>query len=244
MKPRKSVLDVDRPSPLRVVLVEDSAIYRAGLVAQLEAEGVEVLAAVADAQSLIAAIEERPPDVALLDIRLPPDYGDEGLALAREIRAHRPEIGLVFLTGHHEPPEPYGLDFASTGGLGYLEKTEVDRGEVDLVDCIRRVAADGCVISPATRRELDVRSWMRGSIDALTPREREVLGLLAEGFANQGIQQHLGLAKDTVEKHLTQIYRKLGLTSVGRSDRALAILLYIDAMGSGWRGMDDPGHRH
>lgn len=215
-----------RPS---VALVEDSAIYRIGLVARLEAGGLAVLAAVGDGGALIAAIEEHRPQVALLDVRLPPGYADEGLRVATEIRRRWPSVGLVFLTGHHEPPEPYGLEFASSGGLGYLDKTEVDRGEVDLLDCIRRVAAGGCVISPATRRELDVRSWLHRSLASLTPREHEVLGLLADGFTNEGIRQHLGIATDTVERHFSRIYRKLELTSVGRSDRALAILLYRDA---------------
>lgn len=211
---------------VRAVIAEDLALLRDGLQRLLRDNGFEVVAAVADAQSLIAEVQRERPDVAVVDIRLPPDFRDEGLRAALRLRREAPDTGVLMVSQYVEPAYASELLADARGGIGYLLKDRVmDVGE--FVDAVTRVARGGTALDPEVVAQL-VSRREDGPLAELTPREREVLGLMAEGRSNAGIAQALVLTVGAVEKHIASIFGKLRLTpSDSDHRRVLAVLAYL-----------------
>ncbi|KDN87180.1 response regulator [Kitasatospora cheerisanensis] len=214
---------------MRVIVAEDSTLLREGLVRLLAEEGHQVLAAVGDAEALLAAVEADPPEVVVVDIRMPPTHTDEGVRAAVRIRAARPEIGVLVLSQHIE--RGYAAQLLASGAerVGYLLKDRV--AEVDeFLDALARVGSGGTVIDPEVVRRLVVRTEHADPLARLTPREREVLEALAEGHTNTAIAARLHLSLSAVEKHLNSLFDKLDLPrTAGYSRRVLAVLRYLGA---------------
>ena len=212
---------------LRVVLAEDAVLLRAGLVRLLREEGMEVVAEVGDGDGLVAAVEAHRPDLAVVDVRMPPTHTDEGLRAAVEARRRAPGTPVLVLSQVIE--RSYALDlFADgAGAVGYLLKDRVLRlGE--FLDALERVAAGGTALDPEVVAQLLVRR-PSGPLDALTPRERQVLGLMAEGRSNAAIAQRLRVSESAVEKYVSSIFTKLGLAPSGDDHRrVLAVLTYLE----------------
>lgn len=214
---------------LRIVLAEDSVLVREGLIRILEAEpDLEVVATCSDLDDLYRSVEEHRPDVVVTDIRMPPSGTDEGIAAAVELRRRRPELGVLVLSQHDDPS--YALALLETGseGRGYLLKDRLAT-PAQVGAAIREVANGGSVIDPKIVATL-VQGLRRGSsaMDTLTPREREVLGQMAEGKSNDAIAAGQGTTVRAVEKHINAVFSKLHLTeeaSVHR--RVTAVLLYL-----------------
>ncbi|MFG2720951.1 response regulator [Streptomyces sp. NPDC048416] len=217
---------------MRVVIAEDSSILRDGLVQLLEMRGVEVVAAVADAQALLAAVAEHRPDAAVVDIRLPPTQTDDGLRAAVEIRRTAPGTGVLIFSQYVETKYAAQLIGDGGAGVGYLLKERVvDIGE--FVNALERVAAGGTALDPEVVAQLFGASRRAAALDALTPREREVLGLMAEGRTNHAIADSFGVSERAVEKHIANIFTKLDLPpSEAGHRRVLAVLRYLDRAGS------------
>jgi DNA-binding NarL/FixJ family response regulator len=214
-------------APIRVVLVEDSTLLREGLVRLLEEDGAEVLAAVGDAEGLLAQVDALRPDVVLLDIRLPPTHRDEGVRAAIALRHAHPDLGVLLLSQYVE--STYARELLSTGavGVGYLLKDRVT-DLAQLSDAVRRIAAGGTVLDPGLVAHL--LSARADPLAPLTPREREVLALMAEGRSNAAIAARLVVTPGAVEKHITSIFGKLGLEgSPDAHRRVLAVLRFLDA---------------
>lgn len=219
---------------VRVVVVEDSLLVREGLLRLLEDEpDIEVVAACGSPGEARAAIAEKHPDVVLTDIRMPPTHSDEGLVLARELGERHPGLGVVILSQYLSPDYAITLLDERSEGRGYLIKDRVHRGAV-LADALRTVAAGGCHVDPTVVHELlksranPSRSRKRSPLDELTPREREILGDIAEGLSNPAIADRRGLTRGAVEKHASSIFLKLGLTSdQDASRRVRATLIYL-----------------
>lgn len=211
----------------RVVLVEDSTLLREGLVRLLREGGAQVLAAVGDAEDLPATVTRLRPDVVLLDIRLPPTHRDEGVRAAIALRRSDPSIGVLLLSQYVESTYASELLAAGTSGVGYLLKDRVT-DLTQLHDAVERIAAGGTVLDPAL-----VEHLLRARADPLrrlTPREREVLQLMAEGRSNAAIAARLVVTPGAVEKHVTSILGKLGLEeSPDAHRRVLAVLRVLDA---------------
>jgi DNA-binding NarL/FixJ family response regulator len=221
---------------IRVVLAEDNLLLRTGAAALLGAlEGVELVAATADAGELLAAVEEHRPDVVITDIRMPPDHQTEGLAASATIRERYPGTGIILLTQFADPQ--YAFEFLRLGaaGAGYLLKERI--GDVaELERSLRQVAAGGSALDPQLVEALVVRKErVTGSpLAALTPREREVLEQMAQGKNNVTIAKSLFLTERAVQKHINSVFSKLGLgdsTDVDR--RVAAVLTLLDAKSSG-----------
>lgn len=214
--------------PLRVVIAEDSALLRDGLVQLLALRGVEVAAAVGDAGALLAAVTEHRPDAAVIDIRLPPTQTDEGLRAAVELRRTAPGVGVLIFSQYVETKYAAQLLGESGAGVGYLLKERVvDIGE--FVDALERVAAGGTALDPEVVAQLFGASRRASALDALTPREREVLGLMAQGRTNQSIAESFVVSERAVEKHIANIFTKLDLSpSDGGNRRVLAVLRYLE----------------
>jgi DNA-binding NarL/FixJ family response regulator len=212
---------------MRVVIADDSLIAREGIVRLLAASGVDVVAQCADADELLRAVETTTPDAAVVDIRMPPTYTDEGLVAAQTLRAAHPDLGVLVLSQHLDAGYALRLVEESPGGVGYLLKERVsDIGAV--VDALARVVAGETVVEPAIVAELLGRLRRGDPLGTLTGREREVLGLVAEGFSNRAIATHLFVVERTVEAHVTSIFLKLGLAdSGGHHRRVLAVLAYL-----------------
>ncbi|RJK94194.1 response regulator transcription factor [Vallicoccus soli] len=211
---------------MRVVLAEDSVLLREGLVRLLEEAGCAVVAAVGDGPSLVRAVREHRPDVAVVDVRMPPTHTDEGLRAALEARAAVPGTGVLVLSQYVE--EAYARDLLGdrAGGVGYLLKDRVSALD-ELADAVERVAAGGTVLDPDVVAQLFARS-RRDPLEALSPREREVLGLMAEGRTNRAVARHLGVSDGAVEKHVSSIFTKLDLLpSDDDHRRVLAVLLWL-----------------
>jgi DNA-binding NarL/FixJ family response regulator len=214
-----------------VVIAEDDLIVREGILRILEqSPDVQVLAACADRDSLLDAVERLSPDAVVTDIRMPPGFGDEGLEIARRLRAERPGVGVVILSAHAEPA--YALTLLEDGSQGraYLLKEHVAE-PAQLVGAIQEVARGGSVIDPAVVEAL-VRERMRArrtALSSLTPRELEILGGIARGRSNAGIAEELVLTKRAVEKHVNAIFAKLALRAEdGTVDRRVrAALLFL-----------------
>jgi len=211
---------------LRIVLAEDSALLREGLVGILEKAGHEVVAAVGDADALLAHVAHARPDTVVTDIRMPPDHGDEGLRAAAAIRAEQPEIAILVLSAY--VADAYVaelLDSAPGGGIGYLLKDRV--GHVrEFLDSLDRVAAGETVVDPQVVRQLLGRRRDDGPLGTLTDREREVLALMAEGRTNGSIAEVLVVSDAAVRKHVGNIFAKLRLDP-GADRRVSAVLAYL-----------------
>jgi DNA-binding NarL/FixJ family response regulator len=209
------------------VIADDAPLIREGVARLLAENGVEVAAQAGDADALLAAVRDERPDVALVDVRMPPTYTREGLRAAGEIRASHPETAVLVLSQHLEPDYAFTLFEERPERTGYLLKERVGRIEV-LLDALERVAAGECVLDRAVVDELLARRKQADPLESLTPREREVLGLIAEGRSNQGICQALWLSPKTVETHIRGAFTKLGITEAPENNRrVLAVLAYL-----------------
>ena len=214
---------------MRVVVAEDTAILRAGLVQLLEDEGHEVVAAVPDADRLLAAVAEHRPDIVVSDVRMPPTHTDEGLRAAIELRRLRPGLPVLIFSQYVEAQYASRLLAGSSAGVGYLLKERV-MDTRDFVDALERVAAGGTALDPEVVNQLVGASPSRHTVDALSPREREVLGLMAEGRSNGAIARQLVVTERAVEKHVANIFLKLDLpVSSADHRRVLAVLRYLEA---------------
>lgn len=213
---------------MRVVVAEDSVLLREGVVRLLVEAGFDVVAQAGDADDLRRRVYAHKPDVAVVDVRMPPDHTDDGLRAALEIRERQPETGVLVLSQYVE--EGYALDLITTaggGGVGYLLKDRV--ADVDrFLDAVRRVAGGGSALDPEVVAQLLGRRRRDNPIDSLTPREREVLELMAEGRSNVAIADALVVTERAVEKHVTSIFHKLELTpTAGDHRRVLAVLAFL-----------------
>ncbi|HXL44076.1 MAG TPA: response regulator transcription factor [Gaiellaceae bacterium] len=212
---------------MRVVIAEDSVLLREGLARVLADAGMEVVAQVGDADALHHAIRREKPDVAIVDVRMPPTQTDEGTRAAQEIRAQHPKLGILVLSQIVEARHALRLFSESPEGLGYLLKDRVLEID-DFLEAVRRVAAGGTALDPEVVGQLLGRRLPRSPLDELTPREREVLALMAEGRSNQAICAKLFLSPKTVETHVHSIFSKLGLLSDPDDHRrVLAVLAYL-----------------
>jgi DNA-binding NarL/FixJ family response regulator len=211
---------------MRIVIVEDSVLLREGIARLLNESGHEVVGQLVDADSLLVCVAELRPDLVVLDVRLPPTFTDEGIRAAVALRAAAPSQPILVLSQYVEEQYATELLASDSQGIGYLLKERVaDVG--DFVDACQRVAAGGTVLDPEVVAQLLARR-RRGPFDDLTPREREVLGLMAEGRSNTGIARHLVVSDGAVEKHISSIFSKLGLaTSDTEHRRVLAVLQYL-----------------
>ncbi|MFC3456586.1 response regulator transcription factor [Amycolatopsis speibonae] len=214
---------------MRVVIAEDSAILRAGLVELLNLRGHEVVAAVADGDSLCAAVREHLPDVSIVDIRMPPTHTDEGLRASITLRAELPGCAILLFSQYVETQYATELLADRAGGVGYLLKDRV--AEVsDFLDALRRVADGETVLDPEVVSQLFTATRKTDALAGLTPREREVLGLMAEGRSNSAIAAALFLSAGSVEKYVSSIFGKLALPqSEGDNRRVLAVLRYLES---------------
>jgi DNA-binding NarL/FixJ family response regulator len=214
---------------MRVVVADDSVLLREGVVRLLEENDFEVVAQAGDAEDLIRKVKAHKPDVAVVDIRMPPTNTDDGLRAALEIRAALPDTGVLVLSQYVE--EGYALDLVgeSAGGVGYLLKDRVADVE-RFVDSVRRVADGGSALDPEVVSQLVGRARRDDPLGELTPREREVLELMAEGRSNNAIADHLVVTERAVEKHVTSIFGKLGLAPAPEDHRrVLAVLAFLRA---------------
>ena len=214
---------------MRVVLAEDSVLLREGIARLLEELGFEVVGHSETAEDLLLKVASYQPDVAIVDIRMPPTYSDEGLRAAKEIRRAHPEVGVLVLS--HYVEASYALELLQEGaeGLGYLLKDRVAEVQ-ELADAIRRVADGGSALDPAIVSQLVGRNRAHDPLDSLTPREREVLALMAEGRTNRAIAERLVVTERAVEKHVTSVLGKLGLpVSAGDHRRVLAVLAFLQS---------------
>lgn len=212
---------------MRVVLAEDSSLLREGLVRLLEEAGLTVVAAVADAEALLAAVAELLPDVVVTDVRMPPGQLDEGLRAAIEIRSQYPRIGILVLSQYVESRQALRLLEQGRDGVGYLLKDRI--GDVDqLARAIRQVAAGGSVVDAEVVAQLLGRRRVDDRLDRLTAREREILALMAEGLSNGAICDRTFISGKTLERHISAIFSKLELSS-GRDEhrRVVAVLRYL-----------------
>ncbi|MFD2011065.1 response regulator transcription factor [Streptomyces narbonensis] len=211
------------------MLAEDSTLLREGLVRLLTEEGHEVVAALGDAVTLVAEVGALRPDVAVVDIRMPPTHTDEGLRAAVEIRERWPETGVLVLSQHVERSYAARLLAAGAERVGYLLKDRVAQVE-EFLDALERVHEGGAAIDPEVVRQLVVRSTHGDPLGRLTPREREVLEVLAQGYTNAAIARQLHLSLSAVEKYLNAVFDKLELRRAdGYSRRILAVLRYLES---------------
>jgi DNA-binding NarL/FixJ family response regulator len=214
---------------MRVVVADDSVLLREGGGRLLTENGFDVVGQAGDAEDLIRKVRAHKPDVAVVDIRMPPTNTDDGLRAALEIRAELPDTGVLVLSQYVE--EGYALDLVgdSAGGVGYLLKDRVADVE-RFVDSVRRVADGGSALDPEVVSQLVGRARRDDPLDALTPREREVLELMAEGRSNNAIAEHMVVTERAVEKHVTSIFGKLGLAPAPEDHRrVLAVLAFLRA---------------
>ena len=211
---------------MRIVIVEDSVLLREGLVRILAEYGHEVVAQLGDAGGLLASVQALAPDLVIADVRMPPTFTDEGLRAAIELRARRPGTPVLVLSQYVEERYAAELVGDDVAALGYLLKERVaDVGS--FVAVAQRVAAGGTALDPDVVAQLLARK-RRGPLDALTPREREVLALMAEGWSNAGLAQRLVVSEGAVEKHISSIFAKLDLVaSDAEHRRVLAVLTYL-----------------
>jgi DNA-binding NarL/FixJ family response regulator len=213
--------------PNRIVLADDAVLLREALSAALAAAGFDVVGQAGDVPELMRLIAQERPDVAVLDVRMPPTHTTEGLEAARQIRAAYPRIAILVLSQYVETRYAVDLLREDPSGVGYLLKDRVTR-VADLADAVHRVAAGGSVIDPEVVARLLGRKRVHSALDELTPREREILSLMAEGRSNKAIADRLALELKTVEGHVRAIFSKLGLEPTGEDHRrVLAVLAYL-----------------
>ena len=212
---------------MRIVIAEDGVLLREGLAHLLADEGHEVAASVGDALALVESVDRERPDVCIVDVRMPPTFTDEGLRAAVEIRSRRPDTPVLVLSQYVE--ERYATELLSdeSGAVGYLLKQRVADVR-DFLDALERVASGGTALDPEVVSQLLARA-RRHPQDELTPREHEVLGLMAQGLSNAGIARRLVVTEGAVEKHVTSIFAKLGLEPAETDHRrVLAVLRYLE----------------
>ena len=214
---------------LRVVVADDDVLLREGLAGLLERAGLDVMDRVGDAEQLLAAVRAHKPDVVLTDIRMPPTHTTEGLDAARVIRDELPGVGIVVLSAHVDVE--HAMELLDSGrGIGYLLKSRVT-DVTDFVETVERVAAGASAIDPALITELVSVRRRDDPLAVLSPREREVLQLMAEGLSNAGIGRRLWVAEGTVEKHVRSIMTKLNLADTDDDHRRVrAVVTYLDSL--------------
>ncbi|MET9827628.1 MULTISPECIES: response regulator transcription factor [unclassified Streptomyces] len=210
---------------MRIVIAEDDPLLREGLALLLRAEGLDVVATADTAESVLAAIDEHEPDVAILDVRMPPTHTDEGVRAAVEARRRRPALAVLVLSAYVEQSFATDLLTGGVGGLGYLLKERVGRVE-EFMDALGRVAGGGTAIDPEVVAQLFTRTRQDTRLERLSPREREVLGLMAEGLGNSAIAGRLVVTDGAVHKHIRSIFAKLDLSPADQVDRRVAAVLH------------------
>ena len=212
---------------MRVVIAEDSVLLRMGVMRLLADEGIETVAAVESGDDLLGAVTEHRPDLAIVDVRMPPTFTDEGLRAALEARTAIPELPVLVLSQYVEERYAAELLASGAGGVGYLLKERV-ADVAEFVDAVHRVARGGTCIDQEVIAQLMARK-RRNPVDGLTPREREVLGLMAQGLSNVAIARTLVVSDGAVEKHIGNIFTKLGLEQSGEEHRRVrAVLAYLE----------------
>ncbi|HEX6022438.1 MAG TPA: response regulator transcription factor [Solirubrobacter sp.] len=218
---------------MRAVIAEDAVLLREGLARLLTEGGFEVVDSVDNGEDLLRAVERHQPDVCVVDVRMPPTFSDEGVKAALVIRRQWPDVALLMLSQYVE--ERYAVDLIAgdSRGIGYLLKDRVaDVG--DFLEALKRVAAGGAALDPEVVTQLLVRSGRKDPLDPLSPREREVLALMAEGRTNSSIAEAMVVTEGAVEKHVTNIFIKLGLPPADQAHRrVLAVLRYLEYGGDG-----------
>ncbi len=214
---------------MRIVIGEDAVLLRVGLIQVLDEAGEEVLAAVGDAPSLVEAVGAHRPDVAIVDVRMPPGMTDDGLRAAIEIRRRWPTTAILVFSQYVEQAFAAELLATGTAGLGYLLKDRV-ADVTEFVGAVRRVGAGGTALDPEAVAQLLARSSRQDPLDRLTPREREILSLMAEGRSNQAIARTLVISDGAVEKHVGNVFTKLDLPPAeGDNRRVLAVLRWLSS---------------
>jgi DNA-binding NarL/FixJ family response regulator len=215
-------------SRVRVVLAEDDVLLREGLTSLLQRSGFEVVGQAGDADGLLSLVRNAPPDLAIVDIRMPPDYTVEGLQAARVIRQEHPEVGILVLSAHADVE--HAMELLATGQrIGYLLKDRVT-DLAEFVDTLERIVKGASVVDPALVQELVAARHRNDPLAALSGREREVLALMAEGRSNAGIARRLWVSEGTVEKHVRSIMTKLSLAETDDDHRrVLAVITFLDA---------------
>ena len=216
---------------MRIVIAEDDSLLREGLALLLKAEGIDVVATVANATDFLAAVDEHGPDVAIVDVRMPPTHTDEGIVAAVEARRRKPELAVLVLSAYVE--QAFATELFTTGGsgLGYLLKERVGRVE-EFLQALHRVAGGGTAIDPEVVAQLMVRTRPDARLERLSARERDVLALMAEGLGNGAIAERLVVTDGAVHKHIRSIFAKLDLAPTDRADRRVtAVLRYLRATG-------------
>ena len=213
---------------LRVVLADDDVLLREGVASLLERSGFGVVGQAGDGSELLALVREHEPDLVVVDIRMPPSHTTEGLDAARVIREELPSIGILVLSAHVEVEEAMEL-LAGGEGVGYLLKSRVT-DVADFVETVERIARGGSVVDPRLVQELVSARRRNDPLEQLTPREREVLALMAEGRSNAGIARRLFVSEGTVEKHMHSILPKLQILEAGDDHRrVLAVIRFLEA---------------
>jgi DNA-binding NarL/FixJ family response regulator len=214
---------------MRIVIAEDSVLLRDGLTRLLEERGHDVVATAGDAVQLLAAVARQTPDVAIVDVRMPPTFTDEGVRAALELRERNAELAVLVLSQYVEERYAGELLARDARGVGYLLKDSVTETR-DFLEAVDRVAAGGTAIDPEVVSQLLARARRGDPLDDLSPREREVLSLMAEGRTNAAIAARLVITERAVEKHVSSIFAKLRLAPAeGDHRRVLAVLQYLDA---------------
>ncbi|WP_333744486.1 response regulator transcription factor [Streptomyces ardesiacus] len=210
---------------MRIVIAEDDPLLREGLALLLRAEGLDVVATADTADAVLAAIDAHEPDVAILDVRMPPTHTDEGVRAAVEARRRRPGLAVLVLSAYVEQSFATDLLTGGVGGLGYLLKERVGRVE-EFMDALGRVAGGGTAIDPEVVAQLFTRTRQDTRLERLSPREREVLALMAEGLGNGAIAARLVVTDGAVHKHIRSIFAKLDLSPADQVDRRVAAVLH------------------
>lgn len=214
---------------MRIVIGEDAVLLRAGLVQVLDEAGEDVVAAVGDAPGLVEAVGTHRPDLAVVDVRMPPDLTDDGLRAAIEIRDRWPGTAILVFSQYVERAFAAELMASGTEGLGYLLKDRV-ADVSQFLDAVRRVGQGGTALDPEVVAQLLARTRHRHPVERLSPREREVLALMAEGHSNQGIARALVISDGAVEKHVSNVFAKLELPPAESSNRrVLAVLRWLES---------------
>jgi DNA-binding NarL/FixJ family response regulator len=212
---------------VRVALADDAVVLREGLARVLTEAGVEIAAQAGTAEELLELVEKLHPDVAVIDIRMPPTWSTEGLAVTEEIRSRYPEVGVLLLSQYVEADYALALLESGSGRIGYLLKERV-LDIADLVAALDRIAAGDTVVDPALVSRLLQQARAENPLDQLTPRERQVLSLMAEGLTDRGISEQLYVTPNTVETHIRHIIGKLGLPATPADNRRVhAVLAYL-----------------
>jgi DNA-binding NarL/FixJ family response regulator len=206
------------------VIAEDSVLLREGLVRLLTDAGLEVVAAVEEPEALLRAVDEHRPDICVVDVRMPPTHTDEGVRAALVIRAQHPEVAVLMLSQYVEERYATDLIASDTRGFGYLLKDRV-ADVTEFVEAVRRVGAGGTALDPEVVSQLLVRSRRKDPLGALTPRETDVMRLMAEGRSNNGIAAELVVSEGAVEKHVSSIFTKLGLPPAEQDHRRVLAVL-------------------